>query len=1061
MAEIIFLNGKFISKEKARISVTEPGFLSGLGLFETMRAYHKHIVYLEAHLRRLRRSCRLIKMPLPYSLAQLKMWLRKAVGLSRCIDAYVRLTLWKSQKGSSISIMVKKYKPYPEAKYKKGFSACVSTFRQNEKSLLAQIKSISYILYQLAYQEAQVNGFDEAIMLNREGFITEGSRANIFLVKKGKIFTPALECGCLAGITRKAVMDLARGHCLKIIEKKLRIKDLERAEEAFLTNSLMGIMPLVRIEKRLIGRGKMGRLSEFFRERYKSLAFLSFIFCHLSLSSICAQNADREKAQNYAQQSEVLYQQAVGQYRQLIAQGKDLDELHFALGALYYQRGRYPQAIEEFKETTDPQAKKFLALAYYHLGSFTEALELFSRHQQPDDEEYLYYHGLTCEKLNLFDEALKIYRQIKGKEFSGLAKERVHLIEKGVNLRHIKDVDPKVSNILESAPQPEKYPQAGALILWCDERIEISAENTMVTSIHYIIKILNPRGKEAFSEIPVNYDSTFERVQLEYARTIKSDGQVVEVGARHIRDVSKYLNFPLYSNSRVYIISFPEVSDGACIEYKVKVYRSQLLNKKDFVLTYPLQTTEPIIQAFFSIGLPAEKTLFLKTINSEYNNFGANLNPRIQTQGNRRTYSWHFQGIPQLIPEANMPAQAKINPTLLVSTFSSWQEVYQWWWGLAKDKLQADNSIKQKVKELIAGLSNVEEKARAIYNFCAQQIRYVAVEYGQAGHQPHYATNIFKNKYGDCKDQAILLITMLKEAGFRAYPVLIPTRECPNLNPDFPSVIFDHCIAAVSLEEEIIFLDPTCETCSFGDLPVGDYGRRVLLFREDGFSIEETALSAAAHNLLKQEISLRLKPDESIAAEKSIFTSGFYEQAQRFWLLYTQPELIQQQLQERIQEISIGAKLDQYHIENLKDLNKRVRLTYAFWGPEYLTNAGNLRIMPQLAGLDSSLVAKEERQYPIDFNALELKETLIEVELPRGFVVEYLPSGITEESRWLNFQVEYQQKENKLFFKERLELKKDIIYPQEYLEFKRFFAEVAKKIKQRIVLKKITDEERT
>ncbi|PIP20003.1 MAG: hypothetical protein COX40_07125 [Candidatus Omnitrophica bacterium CG23_combo_of_CG06-09_8_20_14_all_40_11] len=779
----------------------------------------------------------------------------------------------------------------------------------------------------------------------------------------------------------------------------------------------------------------------------------TFTFLFLPLLTGCGQKNEFKQAQDYIKKSKEYYQYAINLYKDLIAKGKDSDRLHFELGELYYNHGEWKQAIEEFKKTNILAAKKFLAISYYRLGNFTDALEVFNREEIPDDE-YLYYYGLTSEKLNLFDQAISIYKKIKIKEFSAVASERLNIIEKQTGPIQIKDISPEVYKILESAPSQDEYPQAGALILFCDEKIEVTPQNTQVFTLHYIIKILNERGKEDFSESHIDYDSTYETVELEYARTIKPDGTVVEVGSRYIRDVSKYLNFPLYSNARVYIISFPEITEGSSVEYKIKVNRNQLINKKDFIVTYPLQAGEPIIAADFCIDLPKEKILHIKTLNDKYNDFGAELKPKIQSQEDRLIYSWQFKNIPEILPESNMPQNVEINPTIVVSTFSSWQEVYNWWRNLSQDKIKTDAAIKDKVQELTSEQNSEEARIKAIYNFCAQKIRYVAVEYGQAGYEPHLACDIFKNKYGDCKDQAILLVTMLKEAGFAAWPVLIPTKECYNLNEDFPSVLFNHCIAAVSVKDKLVFIDPTAETCSFGDLPADDQGRQVLIFKDDGYKIQNTPLYPAEHNLIKQRLLIKINRDETIAAEKSIFSYGMYDQRQRFWMLYTPPELIQESLKEKIQATSIGAILDNYNIKNLEDLNAPVVLNYSFKGSEYFTVAGRTRITPQLASLYTALVAKGQRKYPIDFSILDIKETICEIEIPGNLVIKYMPPSITEESPWLKFIVEYNQKNNKIYFRQKTELKKNTVSQEDYPDFKVFLEGLAKKIKQRIILEK-------
>jgi len=768
----------------------------------------------------------------------------------------------------------------------------------------------------------------------------------------------------------------------------------------------------------------------------------------------CAPKNDISQEEDYAKLSQAYYQRAVAHYNDLIKSGKDLDRLYLELGRLYYAHGQFEPAIEALKKSNALQAKKFLALSYYRTNNFIDGLETFNKYQI-DDGEYLYYGGLICEKLNLYDKALELYRKTGGVDFKPKAIQRIENIEKRSGTKQIRDLDPQVSKILANAPPAEKYPQAGALILSCNEKTEITPNATQVSELHYLVKILNERGKEDFSEAKIDYDSTYEKVELEYARTIKPNGEVAEVGSRHIRDVSKYLNFPLYSNARVYIISFPEIAEGVSIEYKLKIYRNQLINKKDFVLNYPVQASEPIISANFELVLPADKFLRIKILNGEYNNFGAKLEPQVYKKDSRLVYHWQFKDVPQIIPESNMPPDVRVNPSVIISTFGSWQDIYGWWWGLAKDKIKADAEIKNKVAQLIKGQNSPEEKIRALYNFCAQKIRYVAVEYGAAGYEPHKAEDVFKNKYGDCKDQAILLVTMLREAGIPGYPVLIGTRDYYDLYDDIPSVLFNHCIAAVPLKDKIIFLDPTAETCPFGDLPGGDQERKVLVIKEDGFIIENTPLYPAAHNRIEQRVILKINNDETINAEKDNLTYGAYDQAQRYWLLYTPPELIKEALNERIQAVSIGAKLDSYFIKNLDNLSQPIVLSYIFHGPEYLTAAGPLRIMPQLSGLDTSLVAKDKRNYPVDFNILDTKETIYELEIPKNFSVKYLPENVFKENRWIGFAVEYVRKDNKIVFRQKAELKKKEIPVDEYPEFKKFFEDTAKQVKQRIVLEKI------
>lgn len=779
----------------------------------------------------------------------------------------------------------------------------------------------------------------------------------------------------------------------------------------------------------------------------------AFIACLCLVLCGCSGQGSVTRAQRYAAEAEARFHAAADLYEKILEKTPGASPLRFAAGALYYRHGDFDRAINHLRQSHEASAAKYLAMALYRSGDYTSALEACGM-QAGADDEFRYYHGLICEKLNLFDRALDIYRGITGAGFLAAARARISTIEKEVNPHTIKDIDPGVAAILAQCPAPEAYPQAGALILLSDEEAEVTSDDKMVYRLHYIVRILNERGKERFAEAPIEYDSTDEKVTLEYARTIRADGTVVDVGSRHIRDVSKYLNFPLYSNARVFIISFPEIAEGATIEYKVTLSRSQLINKDDFVIPLTLQAQEPVIDSRFCLTMPAGRTVKMRTINERYNTFGADLAPAVTEQAGSRTYRWNCKNIPQIIPEPQMPPFHEVNPAILLSSFDSWQELYGWWRPLAKDKIRSDEAIRQKVAELTRGRVSDEARLRAIHNFCAQKIRYVAVEYGQAGYEPHQAADIFQNKYGDCKDQSVLLVTMLREAGFDAWPVLIPTRDSFAMDPDFPAMMFNHCIAAVAWNGKLIFMDPTAETCSFGDLPAADQDRTVLVIKENGYEIARTPLYPTSHNTVSQRLSLVIGADEGISGERAVSSSGVYDQAQRYWLLYTIPDMVKDTIAGKIQEFSIGARLDGYVVENLNELDTPLVLRYSFTGPEFMIPAGPLRILPGFAGIDMSAVAKAARTYPIFYPVLDQKDVETAISLPPGYAVRYLPKPVHEENEWISYSARYDTQGQKLVFRQSSVLRRRTITQEEYPAYKSFIEQMGLRVKQRVVLER-------
>lgn len=269
--EVVFLNGNFICAKVAGISAFEPGSLYGFGIFETMRSYQDRIVYLDEHLERFIDASGMLSLRFSYSKRKLKEIIKKTVFLSGFTDAYIKLVLSKAKEGMDVLVITREYKPLPLQKYERGFYCALSRFRQGEDSLLARIKTTSRALFELSLHEARQRGFDEAIILNGRGYLAEASRSNLFLVKDRELFTPALECGCLDGITRKAVFDLASGSGIRASEGNFTPQDLYAADEAFLTNSLMGIMPLTGLEKNKIRKGTPGRITGYLRRKYLNL----------------------------------------------------------------------------------------------------------------------------------------------------------------------------------------------------------------------------------------------------------------------------------------------------------------------------------------------------------------------------------------------------------------------------------------------------------------------------------------------------------------------------------------------------------------------------------------------------------------------------------------------------------------------------------------------------------------------------------------------------------------------------------------------------------------------
>ena len=279
MNEIVYLNGSLMPRSKARISPLDYGFLYGFGLFETMRAYGGKVFRLGSHLSRLSHAADILGVPI--QTPKLKKAVMDILRVNRLDDARIRINISPGEgemvadpstcRKPTVLIMAQGYHPYPKEIYQKGFRAIVSSIRRNSQSPLSRLKSTSYLESVLARQEARAAGANEALFFNEKGILAEASISNIFVVTDGTLRTPPEESGILPGITRVAILELASQLSIKATEQDIKPDELFQAEEAFLTNSLMEVMPLIEVEGKPVGSGRPGAITKRLMAAYKEM----------------------------------------------------------------------------------------------------------------------------------------------------------------------------------------------------------------------------------------------------------------------------------------------------------------------------------------------------------------------------------------------------------------------------------------------------------------------------------------------------------------------------------------------------------------------------------------------------------------------------------------------------------------------------------------------------------------------------------------------------------------------------------------------------------------------
>lgn len=266
----VYVDGKWYPKSEAKVSVFDHGLLYGDGVFEGIRAYNSLIFKLKEHLDRLYETAHTIMLEIPMSKEEMTQAVVKTLQANGLSNAYIRLVVTRGTgdlgldprkcKRATIIIITDKIVLYPDELYKNGLEIItVPTVRNLPEALNPQLKTLNYLNNIMAKIEATNAGYQEAIMLNFQGYVAECTGDNIFMVKKGELATPPAYLGALKGITRNAIIEIASGQKLPFKERILTRHDLFNADEAFLTGTAAEIIPVVKIDGRVIASGKPGR----------------------------------------------------------------------------------------------------------------------------------------------------------------------------------------------------------------------------------------------------------------------------------------------------------------------------------------------------------------------------------------------------------------------------------------------------------------------------------------------------------------------------------------------------------------------------------------------------------------------------------------------------------------------------------------------------------------------------------------------------------------------------------------------------------------------------------
>jgi tetratricopeptide (TPR) repeat protein len=550
-------------------------------------------------------------------------------------------------------------------------------------------------------------------------------------------------------------------------------------------------------------------------------------------------------------------------------------------------------------------------------------------------------------------------------------------------------------------------------------------------------KMQSDSGVRQYGVLSFPYQSSAGVVEVEDVRVTKTNGTVVVTPLDSIQDVTSEINrvAPLYSDSREKHVVVKGLELGDVLEYSARWKIDKPLIPGQFWINWQFMKYAVVLDDQLEISVPRNQDVKVKS---------RSIQPAIRNQSDRVIYSWKTSNLQsqslakQSLDQRYEAIHGVLPPAdVMVSTFSAWDDIGRWYQGLQQEKIKPTPEIKAKAEQLTKGLSNDDAKLRAIYNYVSLQYRYVAISFGIGRYQPHSATEVLGNYYGDCKDKHTLLAALLDAAGIRAYPALINSRL--SVDTDVPSPAqFDHIITVVPQGQTFLWMDTTTEVAPFGYLLQPLRGKPALVIMPEKFRFETTPVNSPLGNRTAGLITARIGPDGTLQAHVQFNDRGDAEIYYRN-LFRRVPEA---QWKDVGQQLFYGGKLGGI-ITNVQTsapekTEQDFEIDY-YYSLKDFTHGNAHRLMIPLPPFALPAVKDEDlnRKSPFWIGNAGEQQFESHLELPKEWTLVAPPSTTLKES-FAEFQDSSELREGVLVTRRRLTLKTDFVTPDQLASYRTF-----------------------
>lgn len=624
---------------------------------------------------------------------------------------------------------------------------------------------------------------------------------------------------------------------------------------------------------------------------------------------------------------------------------------------------------------------------------------------------------------------------------------------------------------LVSVPVPAHDDETDAVVLYSETELTVQAPGKMKRLQRIAYKILRRDG-EGYGVVRVDF-SPQSRVTSLRGWSIPPEGKDFAVKDKEIVEtaVTDVDGGELISDIRRKLMRIPAAVPGSIIGYEVE----QDMQPYEMTDEWDFQDTVPVREARYSVRLPPGWS---------YKVFWLNFAETTSTEVAAGQWRWVASDLKPVKIERQMPPWRGIAGRMVLSLqppggagggFQSWQQVGSWYLSLANGRRDPSPQLRQKVQQLTASASDPLSKMQALATFVQKDIRYVAIELGVGGVQPHAANEVLTHGYGDCKDKVTLLSSMLKEIGIESHYVLINTARGSVTAGMPPNIGFNHAILAIQLPAgvdtsklpavvahktlgSVLFFDPTHPLISLGYLPGALQANYGMLVTPAGGELLALPQTSSALNGVARTAKLTLDENGTLHGDVTETWSGDGAAAQRYALRTAQQDVDQIKPVESMLTDSLSTfQILHATVGNLGTMERPLIWNYTLEIPRYPRTAGDLLIIrPRVLGSLSSglLETKEARQHPIEFEAPVRNTDVFEITVPAGYVPDALPPAVNEDLGSVAYRSSTTFAGNVLRYTRTLEVKELSVPPAKADALKRFYRVIESDERNSAVLKK-------